>query len=230
MPIQTHVGIANSKYMSLYHFHKRTDTDYILAIQADNYCQYVNELRDYCYDYFTRTMMKEFSLSKYDVEDFFQESFIKLWTQITTKNIVVKGNNIFRWKHDTEGVWGLYSFTRDLRSYLVDIGKNDYKTAMRKKHEDDMEVVSSHNIPQTTLNEFDRFEIERMVVADSLNNLPKGCQSLLRMFIYDQLSNEEVLKRTNGRYSDADSLKTGKNKCMKKLKATAKELLEKFNY
>ena len=217
--------------MTLIKFSKKTDIDYVLSIQRNGYGTSVNSLRDYCYKYFISVFLQKYGLSKYDAEDYFQEAFVTLWTQITTKNIVEHKGKLYRWKlNKNTNQLALHSFDRDIRSYLVDIGSNYYHSDMRKKHEYGMDSVKIQTEPHDLYEGYAKDELEKMVVADSLNAMPRGCRSLLRMFIYEQLSNQEVLERTRGRYSDADSLKTGKNKCMKKLRDTSKALLAKIHY
>ena len=217
--------------MSLLKFYRKSDVDYVIAIQQDGYGNAVKALRDYCYGYFMGVFLRESGLSKYDAEDYFQDAFVTLWTQISTKNIVEKNGRLYRWKFDKSTYQtSLFSFDRDIRSYLVNIGLNNFRSDMRRKHEYEIEDLPLSVEPREVFEGYDKYELENMVVADALQTLPRGCRTLLRLFFYEQLSNEEVLARTDGRYADAVSLKTGKSKCMKKLKETSMKLLSNFNY
>ena len=112
--------------MSLLKFFRKSDVGYVIAIQQDGYGNAVKALRDYCYGYFMGVFLHESGLSKYDAEDYFQEAFVTLWTQISTKNIVEKNGRLYRWKFDKSTYQtSLFSFDRDIRAVSLCLCIND---------------------------------------------------------------------------------------------------------
>lgn len=83
-----------------------------------------------------------------------------------------------------------------------------------------------HNKPINTdymlQNDFSAFELEERArkVRETVNRMGLPCAPLLLKFYWDKLSWEEIAQELN--YSNANSAKTQKNKCMNKLKASYK--------
>lgn len=71
-------------------------------------------------------------------------------------------------------------------------------------------------------NDFSAFELEERArkVRETVSRMGLPCAPLLLKFYWDQLSWEEIAQELN--YSNANSAKTQKNKCMNKLKASYK--------
>lgn len=61
-----------------------------------------------------------------------------------------------------------------------------------------------------------KYEEMKDFVERAVTELSPPCDELLRRFYWDRLSGTEIAQAMN--YSNADSVKTQKNKCMKKLK------------
>lgn len=124
------------------------------------------------------------------------------------------------------------NLTSSLYQYLLGIAIRKMQAGDRKTHEFDkesifqaeVEEVSKLNtkVQKTLLAEVDSEESERRMnelkdfVENAVLELPSPCNELLRNFYWNRMSGDEIAKAMN--YSNADSVKTQKNKCMKKLK------------
>lgn len=75
-------------------FKSYTDEFYILEIQKEN-MKVINHFHTYCRDYFRKTYKKLFQEENLE-DDFFQESFVKLWKEIRRCSIFVQNNKFTR--------------------------------------------------------------------------------------------------------------------------------------
>ena len=75
-------------------FKSYTDEFYILEIQKEN-MKVINHFHTYCRDYFRKTYKKLFQEENLE-DDFFQESFVKLWKEIRRCSIFVQNNQIYK--------------------------------------------------------------------------------------------------------------------------------------
>ena len=124
------------------------------------------------------------------------------------------------------------NLTSSLYQYLLGIAIRKMQAGDRKSHEfdkvnlyhkgeDDDEIldirVQKRIIDEAESEESERKHIEMMdFVERAVSELKPPCDELLKRFYWDRLSGNEIAQSMN--YSNADSVKTQKNKCMKKLK------------
>lgn len=169
--------------------------------------------------------------SKEDIrEDIFQQSFVKLWTEIETRRIYL-GEDGGIYRTDRRGM--VRRLTCSLKSFLIDIAKNDYRDWLRKDRlmlEDDFESfarmveVSSAvrpDEPEEVLNE--------QIVAGCVSELPPRCREILTMFYYKCMSLDEILVARGEKNTSKNGLKTGKHKCMETLKARVRDAYMIYN-
>ena len=124
------------------------------------------------------------------------------------------------------------NLTSSLYQYLLGIAIRKMQAGDRKSHEFD-KVSLYHNgenndevldvkVQKQIIEYADAEEAERKYeemkdfVERAVTELTYPCNELLRRFYWDRLSGIEIAKAMD--YSNADSVKTQKNKCMKKLK------------
>lgn len=215
--------------MNISLFHAMSDIDYVLAIQKKKNSREAGLLFDHCYDYFIKTMLKKDDIDIDKVQDLFQDSIILLLEQIANFNIQAIEGKLYRWKLDRKAKQMVQEpMTCNLRTYIVSIGELKWKNETRKKDRNNvsMDKVPLYITPRSNPEEEALITYKHIVLTDSINKLSTGCQQLLRLSIYEQLSNEEILKKLAPRYSNDESLKSGKNKCVKKLKEIAKQNFE----
>lgn len=164
---------------------------------------------------FVSYFRKNYKKTEDYAQDLFQESFLTLY------------DNTLCGKLTPEGL------TSSLYQYLLGIAIRKMQAEDRKTHEfdkvnlyhrggeeeDDMLDVK---VQKKILEDVGTEEAERKqeelkdFVERAVTELNYPCNELLRLFYWDRLSGEKIAQTMN--YSNADSVKTQKNKCMKKLK------------
>lgn len=158
-------------------------------------------------------------------DDIFQQSFVKLWTEIETKKIFVKEEDGKLYRFDRYG--NVRMLTCNLKTFLIDIAKNDYRSWLRNDHltlEDDfesfahmMEVKSAVLVDESTET------LQEQIVNSSILELPPRCKEILTMFYYKGMSLDEIIVARGEKNVSKNGLKTGKYKCMETLKAKVKD-------
>lgn len=124
------------------------------------------------------------------------------------------------------------NLTSSLYQYLLGIAIRKMQAGDRKNHEfdrvnlyhkgEDEEEVLDVRVQKQMVESADADDAEKKqeelkdFVERAVAELNPPCNELLRHFYWDRLSGIEIAEAMN--YSNADSVKTQKNKCMKKLK------------
>lgn len=197
-----------------------TDEFYIREIQQGNK-KVIDDFYTYCRDYFRRTYKRLFQ--EEDLEaDFFQESFVKLWKEICRCSIFVKDNQIY--KKNAAGETNLLKCS--LRTYLLDITKNDYNQYLRRKEISgaDMEQILNGKAEEEDVTTHTE-DLKSKIVSECVKNLPASCYKIISLFYYEQKNYDEIMEMSDN-YTSKDALKTRKYKCMEQLQ---RRIEEKFN-
>ncbi len=124
------------------------------------------------------------------------------------------------------------NLTSSLYQYLLGIAIRKMQAGDRKTHEFDKvpmfhtgpeeEVTLDTKVQKKLMDEADAEESEKKLnelkdfVERAVSELAPPCNELLRNFYWNRMSGNEIATAMN--YSNADSVKTQKHKCMKKLK------------
>ncbi|MBR3287261.1 MAG: sigma-70 family RNA polymerase sigma factor [Bacteroidales bacterium] len=119
-----------------------------------------------------------------------------------------------------------------LYQYLLGIAIRKMQAGDRKIHEFDKiplyqtgsedEMILNTKVQKRMIEEAREEESEKKLnelkdfVEQAVSVLPSPCNEILRYFYWDRMSGNEIASVMN--YSNADSVKTQKNKCMKKIK------------
>lgn len=214
------VSIAPQKSLS--------DTNVIRELQRRN--ERVTEIfYNECKKYFMSSYKAVFS--REDIkEDVFQQSFVKLWTEIETRRIFLDGNDHIQ-RRDR---WGnIRTLTCKLKTFLIDIAKNDYRDWLRNdrlKLEDEFECFAHMVESQSAIMPNDSSDsLQEQIVANCVFSLPPRCKEILTMFYYDNMSLDEIIQVRGEKNTSKNGLKTGKYKCMKTLKGKVEEMYNRYN-
>lgn len=198
------------------------DSQIIREIQRRNE-QIMDFFYSECKKYFMASCKNMFA--REDIkDDIFQQSFVKLWTEIETKKIFVDDNdNIYR-KNKKGNVKVL---TCNLKTFLIDIAKNDYRDWLRNDRfqlDDENETFVHMVEAQYVVMPDESPEcLQEQIVADCIFELPPRCQEILTMFYYDNMSLDEIIEARGEKNISKNGLKAGKYKCMEALKDKIKE-------
>lgn len=204
------------------------DTAIIREIQKRNE-RITETFYNECRKYFMSSYKAVFS--REDIkEDIFQQSFVKLWTEIETKRIFLDDNNNIQ-RRDRRG--NIRNLTCSLKTFLIDIAKNDYRDWLRNdrlKLEDEFESFAHMVEVRSAVLPNESFEcLQEQIVANCVFELPPRCKEILTMFYYNNMSLDEIIQARGEKNTSKNGLKTGKYKCMETLKCKVKEMYNKYN-
>lgn len=204
------------------------DSQIIREIQRRNE-RIIESFYNECKKYFMSSYKAIFSRDDIK-EDIFQQSFVKLWTEIETRRIFLdEDDNIQR--IDCRG--NIRNLTCNLKTFLIDIAKNDYRGWLRSERQNleggfesfaHMVEVRSAVMPEEASE-----CLQEQIVASCVFELPPRCKEILTMFYYENMSLDEILKARGEKHTSKNGLKTGKYKCMETLKGKVKEMYNKYN-
>ena len=159
-------------------------------------------------------------------EDFFQEAFIQIWTEIQNGRIHLVDKAIYRIKADGSDE----EMTAKLKSFLMTIVKNQYAKSKRHIAVDIDNAGKSDLMKIEELLNYDDAdkELKHQVVDDCVANLPARCKEILTLFYFKKKSLDEILaiRQEN---STKDGLKTAKSKCMRQLEGRIIETFKEYN-
>lgn len=190
-----------------------TERDYVSGIQAGNPAM-ERKFYEYCRKYYEETGRKIFGQDNVSHEDFFQDAFLQIWTEIQNGRIHLVDGAIYRIKADGSDE----EMTAKLNSFLMTIVKNQY--AKTKRHTSvDIDNAGKFDIMkiEELLNYDDADkELKHQVVDDCVANLPARCKEILTLFYFKKKSLDEILQIRQENTSK-DGLKSAKSKCMRQL-------------
>ncbi len=154
------------------------------------------------------------------ISDLFMESYEALWNNIHTKRLLSE------------------NLTSSMYQYLLGIAINMMKAGDRKSRElykvnmFYKDAESQDEFIDKRVQKHVRFESEYAIdeklysdlqdfVDRAVNEMQPPCNEILRNFYWNRMSGKEIAQKMN--YLNADSVKTQKNKCMKKLKPIVRQ-------
>lgn len=199
-----------------------TDSQIIREIQRRN--EHIMDFFYYECRKYSMSTCKNFFAREDIKDDIFQQSFVKLWTEIETKKIFLDDHdNIYR--KDKRG--DVRVLTCNLKTFLIDIAKNDYRDWLRNDRFqlDDENETFVHMVEAQSVTMPDESSecLQEQIVADCIFDLPPRCKEILTMFYYDNMSLDEIIEARGEKNISKNGLKAGKYKCMEALKDKIKE-------
>lgn len=190
-----------------------TERDYVSGIQAGNPAM-ERKFYEYCRKYYEETGRKIFGQDNVSHDDFFQDAFLQIWTEIQNGRIHLVDNVIYRIHADGKDE----KMTSMLKSFLITIIRNQYMKSKRHVAVD-IDNASRSDIQkiEDLLNyESADKELKHQVVDDCVANLPARCKEILTLFYFKKKSLDEILQIRQENTSK-DGLKSAKSKCMRQL-------------
>lgn len=205
----------------------KTDAEYVRLIQ-DKHDKVTEEFYHLARRYFKNSYRSVFSRMDL-MEDIFQQSFVKLWTEIETKKIFV-GENEELFRYDRNG--NIRKLTCSLNTFLIDIAKNDYRSWLRNERltlEDDFESFAHmEEVKSVAWGDESAETLREQIVNSCILELPPRCKEILTMFYYQGMTLDEIIIARGEKNISKNGLKTGKYKCMESLKAKVRDTFSKY--
>lgn len=182
------------------------------------------ELYAYCSDYFWDNYKGVFFADEKAAAEILQNTFIALWENIERKKIYVEDNIVMG--KDNKPLSG------SILTYFMSIARNKY-----------MEYGREHPVyadPETELGRLIRGKgfnpneyIDMLydsgenmmleIIADVISHMSQRCSQILTKFYYEEKKLDIILKEIPT-IESYDALKTKKNKCLKALRDSAREI------
>ena len=147
------------------------------------------------------------------------------------KNFILKNNGdesvvddimqdtiIALWKNANKPAFLLQS---KLSTYVLAISKNLWFKELKKRNKFKLVDEASH-LSIGSENQKDNFDKE--IIAEMVNEMDETCRKLLSYFYFDGYSTRLIAEKLN--FANADSVKSKKYQCFKKLQAT---VLARYN-
>lgn len=205
----------------------KTDAEYVRLIQ-DKHDKAMNEFYHLATRYFKNSYRSVFTRMDL-MEDIFQQSFVKLWTEIETRKIFV-GENEELFRYDRNG--NIRKLTCSLNTFLIDIAKNDYRSWLRNDRltlEDDFESFAHmEEVKSVVWGDESAETLREQIVNSCVLELPPRCKEILTMFYYQGMTLDEIIIARGEKNISKNGLKTGKYKCMESLKAKVRDSFAKY--
>lgn len=205
----------------------KTDAEYVRLIQ-DKHDKVTEEFYHLARRYFKNSYRSVFSRMDL-MEDIFQQSFVKLWTEIETGKIFV-GENKELFRYDRNG--NIRKLTCSLNTFLIDIAKNDYRSWLRNDRltlEDDFESFAHmEEVKSVVWGEESAETLREQIVNSCILELPPRCKEILTMFYYQGMTLDEIIIARGEKNISKNGLKTSKYKCMESLKAKVRYIFSKY--
>lgn len=157
----------------------------------------------------------------------FQDSFIRLWTQIEDREITVVDNVVCR--HQRTGA--VKPMTCTLNTFLFAIATNEYRELVRSSKEiyvEDYFDNAGLNI-QSNQEEDDEDEMKARVVDECIQMMPPRCLEILTLFYIEGKSLDEILEIRKEKNSSKVGLKSAKYKCMNTLRDKVIQMFHQLN-
>lgn len=205
----------------------KTDAEYVRLIQ-DKHDKVTEEFYHLARRYLKKSYRSVFSRMDL-MEDIFQQSFVKLWTEIETGKIFV-GENKELFRYDRNG--NIRKLTCSLNTFLIDIAKNDYRSWLRNDRltlEDDFESFAHmEEVKSVVWGEESAETLREQIVNSCILELPPRCKEILTMFYYQGMTLDEIIIARGEKNISKNGLKTSKYKCMESLKAKVRDIFSKY--
>ncbi len=161
-------------------------------------------------------------------ETIFQESFVRLWTQIEDKKIFVKENR--SWRLQRNGF--AQPMTCSLNTFLFAIAKNEYRELVRSNKivfvEDYFDKADNNCIELPQIEE-DEKDVKNRIVDECIQMMPPRCLEILTLFYVKGKSLDEILEIRKDKNTSKVGLKSAKYKCMNALRERVTKMFDQLN-
>ncbi len=142
---------------------------------------------------------RRFQVSDADILDAFQDAIIAFYENVMEGKIEELGSSV--------------------KTYIFSIGKYQLLNKLKRDKRTVDEIESSMEFENPFQNKF-HLTHQQTMMKSALDNLGKQCQRLILLFYYRRFSIEAIMHEMN--YSNENTVKANKSRCMKSLKEVVK--------
>ena len=183
-----------------------TDQEYIQGFR-NNDERVVTSFYDNFRQLFFAFFRSRFSKDDAYIFDLFQDACVVLWQNIH------------------QGKLSETNLSSSLSTYFLSVGRFTMMAKDRKFKEivNDSEITRMKIIDDDAESLKERIERDEIVLR-TVSEMKPPCDSILKAHYWDKLSGTEIAVKYG--YSNADSVKTQKSKCIKKLRAVLEKIID----
>lgn len=173
-------------------------------------------------DYFM-THFKEFFFDEDRRQEIFQDSVLRLWTEVENGRIRAVDGHLER--QQSSGVF--LPMTANLFTFLMAIARNSYREVVRDTREqcyDNIFDVVQADAQSRMADQMEDDEAESARIIDEcIQEMPPRCLEILTLFYYEGKTLDEIMALRGGKNESKVGLKSAKYKCMQALKQRVME-------
>lgn len=162
---------------------------------------------------FISSSRSRFNMDKFQAEDLYHESLAVLYNNVKTGRLVQDG------LPDDK-----------LPAYVLTIAKYIHYNKLRKRQVPlvfDTKVLLNNPEPEDI--PYDKEKDDKLfIIRATVRDMPEPCSHLLKLAIYEEKKNSEIAAIM--KYSNADSAKVQRSKCMQKLRDETQKRLKQCGY
>lgn len=201
------------------------DEDVVVGLQNKD-----RNIEEWFYDSSKKYFLGKFNELFFDLdrkEEIFQDSLIKLWTQIEDKTITIKDKKIQRCQKNGE----YKELTCSLTTFLMAIAKNEYREVVRSKEVSVPELFDGTEglEPQLPEDASELIEMKARIVDRCLSEMAPRCMEILTLFYLQGKSLDDIMEIRGEKNVSKGGLKTAKYKCINSLKEKIKKEYDYYN-
>ena len=176
-----------------------TDLDYIAGFRSNDESIIASFYQKYKERFFAYFRVHYRKSDEY-LTDLYQDSCLVIWQNIRDDKL--REDNL----------------SSSIETYLISVGKYSMMARDRKYKEIlDDDAIAGLRFVESDEEDL-KYRLEREAyINDVVANMKPPCSELLKAFYWDRLSGKQIAEKLG--YSNPDSVKTQKHKCMGKLKA-----------
>ena len=173
-------------------------------------------------DYFM-THFKEFFFDEDRRQEIFQDSVLRLWTEVENGRIRAVDGKLER--QQSSGAF--LPMTASLNTFLMAIARNTYREVVREQKEqyydNIFDIISVNGQSRTTEDETDEEAESTRIIDECIQEMPPRCLEILTLFYYEGKTLDEIMTMRGGKNESKVGLKSAKYKCMQTLKQRVME-------
>ncbi len=197
-----------------------SDADIVAGLQAHDRSveeQFYRSAKQYFMTHF-----KDIFFDEDRKQEIFQDSVLRLWTEIEDGRIRAAGAHLERLQ--ASGAW--LPMTANLTTFLMAIARNSYREVVRSNKEQTygniFDITPAGGAPMQDVDDADEADDIR-IIDECIQEMPPRCLEILTLFYYEGRSLDEIMTLRCGKNESKTGLKTAKYKCMQTLKQRVME-------
>lgn len=213
------------KFIKIHTKRHYSDAEVIVGLQSREL-----EIEEWFYNSAKQYFMSHFNQMFFDKDQktaIFQDSFIKLWTQIENGQIFVKDSEVCRKQKNGN----MQPMTCSLNTFLFAIARNEYREQVRSIKEVYIEEYYDSNNQDIAYHqdEDDETEMKIRIVDKCIQMMPSRCLEILTLFYIEGRSLDEIMEIRKDKNSSKVGLKSAKYKCMTTLREKVIQMCNQLN-